>query len=155
VAWLEARAANGNGKIDEQAMEAIRRGWYLGKESFKDKLLRMLEKPKQRSGARPRAAGVARDHGETEALRLVREGSRHLGLPPDLSSLRGLSKTDPRKVALAILLRTHTSVSNAWIAEHLEMGHPGSVSRSVSAGRATRKTLKNADELGKLLKCVH
>jgi hypothetical protein len=30
---------------DEKAMEAIRRGWYLGKESFKDKLLKMLEEP--------------------------------------------------------------------------------------------------------------
>ena len=154
VAWLEARAANENGKIDEQAMEAIRRGWYLGKESFKDKLLRMLEKPKLRSGARRRAAGAERDHGESEALPLVREGSRHLGLPPDLSGLRALRKTDPRKVQLAILLRTHTSVSNAWIAEHLAMGHPGSVSRSVSAGRATKETLKNAEKLGRMLKCV-
>jgi putative transposase len=154
VAWLEARAANENGKIDEQAMEAIRRGWYLGKESFKDKLLRILEKPKLRSGARRRAAGAERDHGETEALRLVREGSRLLGLPPDLPGLRALRKTDPRKVRLAILLRTHTSVSNAWIAEHLAMGHPGSVSRSVSAGRATKEMLKNADKLGRMLKCV-
>jgi hypothetical protein len=68
--------------------------------------------------------------------------------------MRELRKTDPRKVQLAILLRTHTSVSNAWIAEHLEMGHPGSVSRSVSAGRTTRETLKNADKLGRMLKCV-
>ena len=30
VAWLEARAANERGKIDEEAMKAIRRGWYLG-----------------------------------------------------------------------------------------------------------------------------
>ncbi len=154
VAWLEARAANEKGKIDDQAMEAIRRGWYLGKESFKGKLLRMLEKPKLRSGARRRAAGVERDHGESEALRLVREGSRLLGLPPDLSGLRALRKTDPRKVQLAILLRTHTSVSNAWIAEHLAMGHPGSVSRSVSAGRATKETLKNTDKIGRMLKCV-
>ena len=46
-----------------------------------------------------------------------------------------------------------TSVSNAWIAERLAMGHPGSVGRSVSAGRSTKETLKNADKLGKLLKC--
>lgn len=30
VAWLEARAANEVGKIDENAMNAIRGGWYLG-----------------------------------------------------------------------------------------------------------------------------
>ncbi len=41
---------------------------------------------------------------------------------------------------LAILLRTHTAVSNDWIAAKLAMGHPGSVSRVVSAGRADNST---------------
>ena len=35
VGWLEARAANDGGKIDDEASQAIRRGWYLGKDSFK------------------------------------------------------------------------------------------------------------------------
>jgi hypothetical protein len=44
VTWLEARAANAEGKIDEEALQAIRRGWYLGMETFKDRLLKLLEK---------------------------------------------------------------------------------------------------------------
>ena len=31
VAWLEARAASDGGRIDDDAMQAMRRGWYLGK----------------------------------------------------------------------------------------------------------------------------
>jgi len=155
TAWLEARAAREGGKIEEEAMEAIRRGWYLGKEGFKDRLLRMLEKPVVRAGARGhRVAGAARDHGEKEALRIVKEGCRTLGLPSHASGLAALRKTDPRKVQLAILLRSHTSMSNAWIAEHLAMGHPGSVSRSVSAGRSSKDTLKSTERTGKMLRCV-
>jgi hypothetical protein len=152
VAWLEARAASDGGKIDEEATEAIRRGWYLGEASFKDKLLRMLDKPKVRAGtASRRAYGAERDHGEKEAMRILREGSQMLGLPTAAASLANLRKTDLRKVQLAILLRTHTTVSNAWIAERMAMGHPGSVSRSVSEGRSNKKILKFIKEMEKML----
>lgn len=53
-----------------------------------------------------------------------------------------VEKTNLCKVQLAILLRSHTSVSSAWIADHLAMGHPGTVSRSVSAGQPTKEILK-------------
>jgi REP element-mobilizing transposase RayT len=139
VAWLEARAANDGGKIDEEASQAIRRGWYLGKDTFKDKLLKMLDRPPaQRVGGTRRAEGANRDRSEKEALRILREGIRHLGLPKSESEsgLEALRKSDDRKAQLAILLRTHTTVSNDWIAAKLAMGHPGSVSRVVSAGKA-------------------
>jgi hypothetical protein len=114
----------------------------------------MLEKPQIRSGARRRVSGAERDHGEKEALRIVEEGCQTLGLSAGASGLDKLKKTDPRKVQLAILLRSHTSVSNAWIAERLAMGHPGSVSRSVSVGRSMKETVKDTLKLGKMLKCV-
>ena len=50
ISWLEARAANDSGTIDEIAMQAIRSGWDLGEGSFKDKLLGLIDK----AGARPR-----------------------------------------------------------------------------------------------------
>ncbi len=152
VAWLEARAANEGGRIDEEATEAIRRGWYLGKDNFKDKLLRMLEKvPGRTASASRRVDGAERDHGEKEALRIMKEGSRMLGLSLDKSELMGLRKSDARKVQLAILLRTHTTVSNGWIAQKLAMGHPGSVSRSVTDGRTDKKLIKTMKEIEKVL----
>jgi hypothetical protein len=140
VAWLEARAANDGGAIDAEATKALKRGWYLGKESFKDRLLKLLDKPvaRTRSGGAARGEGPARDRGEKEAGRLLAEGIRELGLPGDRKGLEGLKKSDPRKVKLAVLLRAHTSVPNEWIAGKLAMGHPGSVSRLVAFCRSDR-----------------
>ena len=56
-------------------------------------------------------------------MRILRAGIRHLGRP---SWMSGLKKSDDRKAQLVILLRTHTSMSNDWIAVKLSMGHPGS-----------------------------
>jgi hypothetical protein len=65
--------------------------------------------------------------------------------------LAALRKSDSRKVQIAIMLRTHTSVSNEWIAQKLAMGHPGSVSRSVSDGRADNTMLKSIKNIEKML----
>lgn len=128
------------------------RGWYLGKDTFRDKLLKMLERPAaRRTGGTRRTAGVHRDHGEKEALRILREGARHLGFPPSLPELSRLKKSDERKTQLAILLRNHTSMSNEWIAGKLAMGHPGSVSRTVSAGRSDNSLAKKIRNLEMLL----
>ncbi len=152
VASMEVRAANHKGQIDEEAARAIRRGWYLGKETFRDKLLKLLEKSQpRRIGGTRRAAGAERDHGEKQAQRILREGIRHLGLPSSLTGLSALKKCDERKTRIAILLRTHTSMSNDWIATKLAMGHPGSVSRIVSAGRSDKSVMKATNNLGNLL----
>lgn len=45
VAWLEARAANDEGSIDEKAMKALRRGWYLGDPDFKERLTALFDQP--------------------------------------------------------------------------------------------------------------
>ena len=46
VAWLEARAANDGGKIGEDAQAALRQGWYLGEQTFRDQLLSLIDKAK-------------------------------------------------------------------------------------------------------------
>lgn len=152
VAWLESRATNAGGKISDEATDAIRRGWYLGQETFKDKLLKLLESPalKRRNGTH-RTRGPHREHGEKEALRMMCEGAISLGLPSNVKELSCLKKSDERKIRLAIFLRTHTSVSNQWIADKLVMGHPGSVSRIVSASRTDKAQPKSIKELEKLL----
>lgn len=135
VAWLEARAASDEGKIDAAAMQAMRRSWYLGKETFKDRLLKLFE-PTAGSApsGRSRSGGELRHHGEKEAARIVREGMQVLGVASAKTALAVMRKSDERKILLAGILRTKTSVSNEWIATRLEMGHPGSVSRMLSAG---------------------
>ena len=55
-----------SGKIDAKAMEAIRGGWYLGEQGFKDKLLELMDKAGTKIRDRGSLAGAAvRAHHET------------------------------------------------------------------------------------------
>ena len=54
-------------------MEAIRGGWYLGEEGFKDKLLGLIDKAGAKIRKRGSVAGAAVcAHGENEAERIIR-----------------------------------------------------------------------------------
>ena len=150
VAWLEARAAREGGKIDEKAMKALRRGWYLGEATFGDRLLDMLKKP---SGKKSRASEAPKAHGEAEAERLAVVALARLRLPADPQELAKLRKGDGRKVLVACLLRQRTAAGNPWIAKRLAMGHSGSVSRLVVAAAKHPPTVRELEKLGKLLKC--
>jgi hypothetical protein len=106
VAWLEARASADGGRIEEAAMEALRRGWYLGRESFRDKLLGLIDKAK--SGSRKKdshAGGAMRAHNENEAERIVRVVGAALGLSTQREDLMLLKKGDRRKVICATIVR--------------------------------------------------
>jgi hypothetical protein len=152
VDWLEARAANDGGNIDQTAQDALRRGWYLGEETFRDRLLDLVDKAK---GAKARKRGksdcVRKDHGEKDAERLIRERATDLGLPTGVAELARLRKGDKRKAMLAALLRRRTTVGFEWIATRLQMGHPGSVSRLVCGVKRDRKLEKRINELEKML----
>ena len=59
VRLLEVRAAYDGGKIDDETQQAIRRGWFLSKDSSKNKLLRILESQSvRRRGGNSRAEVV-------------------------------------------------------------------------------------------------
>jgi REP element-mobilizing transposase RayT len=150
VAWLEERAKQG-GELSEAAMNALRRGWYLGEKSFRDRLLELLEKPALRRDP-SRSGGAVRDRSLNEAERLVRVGLPALGLPDEPKALAALRKGDPRKVCLAMLLRKHTTAGNAWIAQRMLMGEPGSVSRLVVAAKTDPEAVKILKQLEEMLK---
>ncbi len=151
VAWLEARAANDGGSIDEKAMKALRRGWYLGDPDFKDRLTALFNKPGPK---KTRAAGAHQGHGEADAERLAAEALAALGLPYDRTSLGKLKKGERGKVLVAVLLRERTAVGNPWITERLRMGHHGSVSRLVVAAGKDKVMNREKKKLEKMLKCV-
>jgi hypothetical protein len=150
--YLEKRAQEKGGELSPEAMAALRRGWYLGDESFRDRLLGMLEKSsgvlKKKGSHSPDAV---QSHGETEAGEITRAGERlfeiksgeHEGEPK-------LRKGDARKVAIAILLKRRTNVGNQWIAERLEMGHNQSVGRLVKQGNEDRKIKSLCRKLEKM-----
>jgi len=153
VAWLEARAREDGGKISDEAEAALRKGWYLGEESFKDKLLAMMDRVRDGKDPRNVTGGATKEHGEGEAKRLVREVGKVLELPTRRSGLEKLRKGDERKVLLAALLRRRTSVGLKWISEKLVMGHPASVSRLIGGISKDGELAKRLEGLDRMLKC--
>jgi hypothetical protein len=75
-------------------------------------------------------AAIKRSHGEEEACRLLRRGMEHFGL--EETDLKAIKRNDARKLAIARLIRTRTSVSNQWIARELSLGHASSITRYCS-----------------------
>jgi hypothetical protein len=149
---LEARAASGKGDIDAKAMDALRQGWFLGEDTFRDRLLALVDRA---GGVKPRArriaAGVLHDHGEREAERLVVAGAAILGLPATLAQLASISKGDERSALLAALIRRHAAAGTQWLAKRLGMGHPGSVSRLIGVVRDDQDLTRKLTPLEKML----
>jgi len=153
ISWVESRAANEGGKIDAKAMAAIRSGWYLGEEGFKEKLLGLIDKAGARVMKRGSITGAAiRARGESEAERIIRLAGAELGLPERAEELQSLRKGDPRKVVCAALVKGNTSMTNEWLAERLCMGHPAAMSQLVNRMRKTPDGIKAMKKYEKIFK---
>lgn len=153
VAWLEARAAEHGGRIGDEAMEALRRGWYLGEDGFRDKLLGLLDKASDKVSKRgSRTGGAVRAHDRREAERIVAVLSAELGLPEPRAELALLKKSDPRKVICAALVKSLTAVDNDWVTGRLSMGHPASMSQLVHRLLRDPKAGKHLKKYEKILK---
>jgi len=152
--YLEQRAAQDGGNLSDEAMAALRRGWYLGDDAFRDKLLSLIHKGARRlkkSGSHtgPPVTG----YGQAEAERIVAVGLDALGMTNEAGGLLPARKGDPRKVALATLVKARTSVSNEWLAARLEMGHNRSVSRLIRQAHENAEVKKLCKKLAKMLPC--
>jgi len=80
-------------------------------------------------------------------------GLKQLGLVDEAGCFSPSRKRDPRKVALASVVKARTSVCNEWLAIRLEMGHNRSVSRLVRQGNNDDKIKKPCVKFTKLLLC--
>lgn len=113
--------------------ELFARGWVVGSADWR----RTLAGEHARLALDPRRAAEQRD----AALRA--EWGRRLdallaGAARTREAARAERKGAPWKIALAAALRQTTSATNAWIADALHMGAPGSVSQYLSQLRAGR-----------------
>ena len=152
--WLEIRAAQDGGRLPDAAMQALRKGWYLGEDTFRDKLLALLEKGAKVLKSKGSHSGPAlQKHDETTAEKIVQTGLRLWKMPDGKELQENARKGDPRKVAMAILIKRHTSASNIWTAERLGMGHDRSVSRLIKQGKDNETISQRCKELEKMLKC--
>lgn len=111
--------------------EELRRGWCLGGASFRERMLSLLEATGEKlQRGKALDGAVRRSHDLEEAERLLEAGLQHVAL--ERSALGTLKRSDPRKIAIARLIRGRTAVPNQWIARELCLGHVTSVSRYCS-----------------------
>jgi putative transposase len=128
---MRRRAVDELADKNTAANDGLRRGWCLGEASFRERILSLLEKTGEKfSKAREVDGAVRKSHGEDEARRLLQRAMAHFRISPD--DLDRLKRNDPRKLAIARLIRTQTSVPNKWIAANLALGHVSGVSRYCS-----------------------
>ena len=82
-----------------------------------------------------------RAYDESAAKQLLESGLRALGETP--GSVRPMRCNDPRKQALAWLIKRNTMAGDEWITREIDMGHRSNVSRAVSAFRSeSSRTVK-------------
>jgi REP element-mobilizing transposase RayT len=121
-------------------LSQLRRGWYWGSQEFAERMLAVGEAVLKRKRHRNyRASPESRAHGEQEALRLLKEGLKAAGLDgADLGDLKG---SDARKVAIARVIRSRTTVSQSWLAERLRMRSATNVSQQIRRKRDVEKSV--------------
>lgn len=118
----------------------LRRGWYWGRQEFAQWALEFAEALIKKGESRAyRRSRERLAHGVAQADKLLQEGLVRAGL--DKKSLGALPGNDSRKVELARLLSTKTTVSHAWIAEQLGMHSAANVSLALHRRKQELKGL--------------
>jgi REP element-mobilizing transposase RayT len=133
---LELRIKEGRKDLEEQ-WRAIRRGWYLGGEGFRGRLLKRVEQMLGAGRQVPYSGGAQREHAEQEAQRLLAEGMRALEVG-ETQLARG-AKGMVEKQVLAWWLSQRTAVSRRWVSQRLRMGDESRVTQSIRAVKAGRR----------------
>ena len=124
-----AREKPPGGTVDPLPGE-LRRGWILGGEQFRDRVLGLIDRLSDAGARKSGPVEIWGDHGMWTADRLLRAGLEQWELEKrDLGKLR---KNDWRKRLIGYLIKKRTGVSLRWIAEHLVMGNDSHVSRLCS-----------------------
>jgi len=132
------------------AQEALRRGWYLGEDTFRDRLLALMDKAQGiKTRVSRKADALEKDYSEKDAEQIIQRCVPEMGLPTGAKELCLLRKGDEGKALIAALIRGRTAASTEWIAKRLQMGHPGAVSRQVGIVKRDKKLLKKLNELEK------
>lgn len=126
---MRRRAAEELAAVADTPSQPFAGRWYLGDESFRERILRLLDASTDKLRTRREMdRSVRRTHDEEEAKRLLKTGLETLGLTGIYLST--IAKGDVRKLALAAVVREHTAVPKAWIATELQLGHVSRLRKS-------------------------
>ena len=124
--WRNGRPTSKTaGTSDEGMLKKLRRGWCFGSEEFRQRMIEMVA-----GAARRPLGGILAAHNEHEAERLMAAGLDSVGLRVEDSARA--RKGDPRKIAVAAVVKRRTIMGNERIARRLHMSAAGRVSRHCS-----------------------
>ena len=126
---LELASKAGCKELDAQ-WKALRRGWYVGRESFLEKLEKYLDGAVEGRRRESHSGQAKAAHDEAAAEKALCQALKALGC--DESDLAQMAKSAPEKMVLAWWLRQRTTVGLRWVSERLRMGHFTRVSQAVS-----------------------
>ena len=101
---------------DEEALRALRRGWCLGSEEFRQKMLALMEGKLGEN----HAGELRRETAEQKASRIIGEELARRGWQE--SDLAARPRSDPGKLAIAARLRKETTLPVKWIAARVKIG---------------------------------
>lgn len=152
VAYLQRRAEENGGDLSDEAMRELRRGWYLGSDRFRDKLMNLLDEATHQIIKKGSVAGaVVKAHKESDAERLITRISEKLSYAVDKDSLEKERKGAWQKCLLAAFVKKHCQVSNQWLANRLAMGHPAGMSKVTRMYQDSEEGRKNIKSYEKML----
>ena len=142
VAEVRAQRGRAVRKEIDEVWKELQNDWCFGDADFRDRMLELMERVLKEKGKAGYDGGSVREHNERQAEALIQRALDDLELAPE--QLNGLRKTDPRKQAIAWLVRRQTAVRNHWVSDRLMMGHEVNVSQSVRrVADATSGELRN------------
>ena len=121
-----------------QDWKKLRRGWYLGDETFRKELLAKAES----AIGENHLPETRRETAEEKARRIITEELERMGWTEiDLASR---PKGDREKIRMARRLRTETTMTLKWIAAQLKTGTGAHTANRLRAANST--TRKEQDE---------
>jgi putative transposase len=118
---------------EEQSLQStLRRGWYFGRQAFRERLLALLPKAgdiRIAQGQHYEAALLMKDAAEEKAERIFIRELRVAGLTE--KALQERPRSEPLKWKIARSMRTETTVSLGWIARRLDLGSASNVCHQI------------------------
>ncbi|MFK5922291.1 MAG: transposase [Verrucomicrobiota bacterium] len=122
-------------EIEGQSLQStLRRGWYWGKEEFRESLLNRLEQREQKTPTSRNYTGgsQALDHSIQMAEKIISEGVDYFKLKSTSEeTFKQLAKGSVERIAVAWAIYKKTSVSQKWIAKRLGISNAANVSQQV------------------------
>ncbi len=128
---------------DEEALKALRRGWCLGSQEFRQRMLELME---GKLGDN-HAGELRRETAEQKANRIIGEELARRGWQE--SDLAGRHRSDPGKLAIAARIRKETTLPVKWIAARVQIGTTKGA-KSVLHRRGHGRTARHDESCGQL-----